>query len=152
MFVGGRGMYAQLHTPFVGKDNRRYPYAADAALSSRICSKSWDNIRGNFAGGMLPEEPSGVIFEDNFDDSPNWQSLQTVHKSMPGGDDKGWPNIWKDYTGTIKYNPPQNWTSFRCASSHWKDDRRRDTYLLNSEGARGGSGKGITYNIYYARL
>lgn len=35
------------------------------------------------------------------------------------------------------------WTYYGCAQSFWPD-RGSDTYILDSTGARGGSGKGIT--------
>lgn len=89
---------------------------------------------------------AAVIFEDNFNTSPDWQSNQTISKSMPTGVDIGWPSTYFKTCGTNRC-PPQGWTSYRAASSQWTDDRRRDTYILNSAGARGGSGKGITFNI-----
>ena len=89
---------------------------------------------------------SAVLFEDNFDSSPDWQSNQTISKSVPPGEDKGWPNTYKNNCQP-GYCPPDKWTSYRTASSKWTDDRRRDTFVLNSEGARGGSGKGVTLNV-----
>jgi hypothetical protein len=86
-----------------------------------------------------------ILFQDNFDSSPDWQSQQTIHKSQPGGTDIAWGMTRSDNCTT--YCPPQGWTSYRAASSYWIDDRRKDTYVLSSEGARGGSGKGITYNV-----
>ncbi len=86
-----------------------------------------------------------IIFEDNFDNSPDWQSNQTVNKSQSGGYDISWTQTRSDICTTLC--PPQGWTSYRAASSQWTDDRRKDTYILNSEGARGGTGKGITYNV-----
>jgi hypothetical protein len=85
-----------------------------------------------------------IIFQDNFDNSPDWQSNQTVHKSQQGGYDIGWGSTRADTCTTNC--PPQGWTSYRAASSFWTDDRRKDTYVLNSEGARGNQGKGITFN------
>lgn len=85
-----------------------------------------------------------ILFQDNFDNSPDWQSNQTVNKSVAGGYDISW-----DITRSDKCTancPPQGWTSYRAASSFWTDDRRKDTYILSSEGARGTQGKGITFN------
>ncbi len=86
-----------------------------------------------------------ILFQDNFDNSPDWQSNQTVNKSQSGGYDISFGQTRFDTCTTNC--PPQGWTSYRAASSHWTDDRRKDTYVLSSEGARGGSGKGITYNV-----
>ena len=87
-----------------------------------------------------------ILFQDNFDNSPDWQSHQTVNKSVyPDGYDISWGQSRADKCTTLC--PPQGWTSYRAASSHWTDDRRKDTYILSTEGARGGSGKGITYNV-----
>ena len=86
-----------------------------------------------------------IIFQDNFDNSPDWQSQQTVHKSEPEGHDINFGMTRSDRCTT--FCPPQGWTSYRTASSHWADDRRKDTYILSTEGARGSSGKGITYNV-----
>lgn len=86
-----------------------------------------------------------ILFQDNFDNSPDWQSNQTVNKSA-GGKDISWPttNYKRCSPG---YCPPPGWTSYRCASSTWTDDRGRDTYVISTAGARGGSGKGLTYNV-----
>jgi hypothetical protein len=86
----------------------------------------------------------GVIFEDNFDDQPDWQSQQTVHKSV-GGSDIAFAATYFETCST--YCPPGGWTSYRAPSSQWTDDRRRDTFIIDSTAARGGSGKGVTYNI-----
>ena len=86
-----------------------------------------------------------IIFEDNFDNSPDWQSQQTVNKSQPGGYDISWGMTRADICTT--HCPPQGWTSYRTASSLWTDNRGKDTFILSSEGARGASGKGITYNV-----
>lgn len=86
-----------------------------------------------------------IIFQDNFDNSPDWQSQQTVNKSQPGGYDITW-SITRSDTCTT-HCPPQGWTSYRTSSSIWTDNRGKDTYVLSSEGARGGKGKGITYNV-----
>jgi len=85
-----------------------------------------------------------IIFQDNFDNSPDWQSNQTVNKGA-GGYDIAWSNSRADECTTNC--PPQGWTSYRAASSHWDDDRRKDTFILDAAGARGGTGKGITYNV-----
>ncbi len=96
------------------------------------------------AGIILPGYSYGeILFEDNFDNSPDWQSQQTVHKSQPGGKDIAWPETWIDYPCT-QYCPPQGWTFYDAASSNWTDDRRNDTYILDFTGARGGYGTGIT--------
>lgn len=86
-----------------------------------------------------------ILFQDNFDNSPDWQSNQTVNKSVSGGYDISWTMTRSDTCTTNC--PPQGWTSYRASSSLWTDDRGKDTYVLNSAGARGGSGKGITYNV-----
>ena len=86
-----------------------------------------------------------ILFQDNFDNSPDWQSNQTVSKSVSGGYDISFSMTRSDTCTTNC--PPQGWTSYRAASSQWTDDRGKDTYILNSDGARGGSGKGITYNV-----
>ena len=90
-----------------------------------------------------------IIFQDNFDNSPDWQSQQTVSKTQPEGTDISWGMTRSDKCTT--YCPPQGWTSYRTACSTWTDDRRKDTYILSEEGARGGSGKGITYNVEVAQ-
>ena len=90
-----------------------------------------------------------IIFQDNFDNSPDWQSQQTISKSQPGGRDINWGMTRSDKCTT--HCPPKGWTSYRAASSIWTDDRRKDTYILSAEGARGGSGKGITYNVEVAQ-
>lgn len=86
-----------------------------------------------------------IIFQDNFNNSPDWQSNQTIKKSQPGGYDISWKNTRQDTCTSLC--PPKGWTSYRTASSIWTDNRRKDTFLLNAEGARGGSGKGIVYNV-----
>ena len=86
-----------------------------------------------------------ILFQDNFDNSPDWQSNQTVNKSQPGGYDINFGMTRADKCTT--HCPPKGWTSYRAASSHWTDTRGKDTYILSSEGARGGKGKGITYNV-----
>lgn len=87
---------------------------------------------------------SEILFQDNFDNSPDWRSNQTVNKGA-GGHDISWGNSRADKCTT--HCPPEGWTSYRAPSSHWKDDRRKDTFILDSTGARGDTGKGITYNI-----
>ena len=86
-----------------------------------------------------------ILFQDNFDNSPDWQSKQTVHKSQPDGYDIAFGMTRSDTCTT--HCPPQGWTSYRAASSHFMDNRGKDTFLLNAEGARGGTGKGIVYNV-----
>lgn len=86
-----------------------------------------------------------VIFQDNFDNSPDWQSNQTISKSQPSGEDISWVHTRMDKCST--FCGPKNWTGYRAASSLWSDDRRKDTYVINAQGARGGTGKGITYNV-----
>lgn len=94
---------------------------------------------------LLPRLASAtVLFEDNFDTSPDWYSQQTVHKSV-GGTDRAWPNTYANAcTATC---PPQGWTAYRTSASHFTDTPGNDTYILNAAGARGGSGKGITLNV-----
>ena len=82
-----------------------------------------------------------IIFQDNFENSPDWQSQQTVSKPAGGLDVTSLRNT------CTKYCPPQYWTGYTAASSLWSDNRRLDTFILDSTGARGGSGKGITYNV-----
>jgi len=101
-----------------------------------------------FAAVLLPSFSPAfaeILFQDNFDNSPDWQSKQTVNKSQSDGYDISFGQTRSDTCTTNC--PPQGWTSYRTASSFWTDDRRKDTYVLSSEGARGGSGKGITYNV-----
>ncbi len=86
-----------------------------------------------------------ILFEDNFDSSPEWQSKQTVHKSIPGGFDIGWSYTRSDKCTT--YCPPKGWTSYRAPSSLFTDHPGKDTYIINKDGARGGAGQGLTYNI-----
>lgn len=88
---------------------------------------------------------SEIIFQDNFDNSPDWSSQQTIKKSQPGGYDIAFPMTRADKCTT--HCPPRGWSSYRTASSAWEDDRRKDTYILDSAGARGNSGKGISYNV-----
>ncbi|AKM78034.1 TPA: hypothetical protein DDZ49_03600 [Candidatus Wolfebacteria bacterium] len=85
-----------------------------------------------------------IIFEDNFDDSPDWQSQQTVAKSV-GGNDRAWPATYVDACSSAC--PPQRWTAYRASASYFTDTPGNDTYVLNTDGARGGSGKGITLNV-----
>ena len=87
---------------------------------------------------------AGVIFSDNFDLSPDWQSQQTVSKAA-GGEDRGWPATF--IKTCSKSCPPKGWTAYRASASHFSDTPGADTYLLSSQGARGGRGKGITLNV-----
>lgn len=82
---------------------------------------------------------AGVIFQDNFDNSLDWQSQQHTIES------RSWGNTRADIC--TEYCPPKGWTSYRAAPSFWKDDRRKDTFIVDNAGARGGSGKGLTYNV-----
>ena len=91
-----------------------------------------------------------VLFEDNFDSSPDWQSNQTVSKTVGGTDiavvddpSDGCSDNNPDVMGS--YCPPKGWHGYYAAASHWSD-RGEDTYVLSSEGAYGGSGKGMTLN------
>lgn len=87
---------------------------------------------------------SQVIFQDNFNSSSDWQSQQTIHKSA-GGTDISFSHTFRDRC--TKFCPPDGWTSYRAPSSQWTDNRGQDTFLLDATGARGGKGKGITYNV-----
>lgn len=97
------------------------------------------------AAFVLPKYASAaILFEDNFDNSPDWQSQQTIAKSV-GGTDRAWPAT---FTGVCTTTcPPQNWTAYRASASYFTDTPGNDTYVLNFTGARGGSGKGITLNV-----
>ena len=89
---------------------------------------------------MLPNfSQAAIVFEDNFDASPDWQSAE----SYPSAN-AIWPNTWKDKAGGPSQPPPQNWTSYRAAIPRWLHD---STFILGSEGARDGIGKGMTYNL-----
>ncbi len=80
---------------------------------------------------------SGVLFEDNFDAQPDWGSKQSTS-------DISWPST---YSGTCTtYCPPQGWTAYRAVRTLFAADTL-DTYVIDSAGAYGGSGKGVTYNI-----
>lgn len=82
---------------------------------------------------------ASVVFQDNFDATPDWASQQRTVGGL------GWGE--PTFSGTCStYCPPLNWTAYRASQSWWTPNLR-DTYLINSEGARGGSGKGMTYNI-----
>ena len=84
---------------------------------------------------------AAIIFEDNFDASTDWQSQQLTLGG--GGIVWGTPT----YSGSCSgYCPPQNWTSYRASQSLWTPNDR-DTYLIDSTGARGVNGKGLTYNV-----
>ena len=86
---------------------------------------------------------AAVLFEDNFDSSPDWQSNQTTSKDN-GGEDIAVVDDPSD--GCIGDRcPPSGWYGYYVAASYWAD-RGEDTYLLSSEGAYGGTGKGLTYN------
>ncbi|AKM78037.1 MAG: Repeat-containing protein [Candidatus Wolfebacteria bacterium GW2011_GWE1_48_7] len=91
---------------------------------------------------MLPNSSqAAIIFEDNFDDTPNWQSQQLTF----GGGGIAWGT--PTFQGTcIGYCPPQNWTSYRTSQSLWTPNAR-DTYLIDSSGSRTVNGKGLTYNV-----
>ena len=94
---------------------------------------------------QAPSETSGaILFQDNFDESPDWQSQQTVAKSV-GGQDRAWPATYRGNCTTTC--PPQGWTAYRTSASHFTDTPGLDTYVLSSAGARGGSGKGVTLNV-----
>ncbi len=85
-----------------------------------------------------------IVFQTDFNASPDWQSKQTVSKDA-GGFDISWSLSRADTCD--EYCPPQGFASYRAAASTWGDDQMKDTFVLSAEGARGGSGKGITYNV-----
>ena len=93
---------------------------------------------------MVQDGSAQLIFSDNFDNSPDWQSQQTKAKSA-GGMDRAWPATYaKTCTSTC---PPEGWTAYRTSASHFTDTPGNDTYILGAAGARGGNGKGITLNV-----
>ncbi|OFZ17769.1 MAG: hypothetical protein A2X94_04160 [Bdellovibrionales bacterium GWB1_55_8] len=89
----------------------------------------------------VPVVSAAAIFNDGFDESPDWQSAESFSPAK----NAIWPNTWKDLAGGPSEPPPQKWTSYRAATP--KRDGHAKTFVLSSEGARGTAGKGITYNI-----
>ena len=81
-----------------------------------------------------------VLFEDNFDNSPDWTSKQQTT-------DIAWPSTWgvADGGSCTTYCPPQNWTTYRNSASHISTPPGEDTYQIGAEFARGGTGKGFGY-------
>ncbi|MFH0925314.1 MAG: Ig-like domain-containing protein [bacterium] len=101
------------------------------------------------AGISLPHYDAfgEIIFQDNFDNSPDWQSQQTISKSETGGYDINLNRTYEKVCSDTGLCPPQGWTAYRAASSHYSDDRGHDTFILDENGARGPGGKGISYWI-----
>ncbi len=88
---------------------------------------------------LLPNfSQAAIIFEDNFNDSPDWQSAESYPST-----NAGWPNTWKDKPGGPSQPPPQNWTAYSAAIPRWD---RGPTWKLDAGGARN-SGKGITFAV-----
>lgn len=82
---------------------------------------------------------AAILFEDDFDDSPDWQSVESFSPTA----NAGWPNTWKDKPGGATQPPPQGWTSYRAAIPRWAHE---PTFVLGEQGARG-AGKGMTYAV-----
>lgn len=81
-----------------------------------------------------------IIFEDSFDASPDWES----HESTPGNNVNWFSSSWIYNPSGPPEPPMQNWTSYRTEIPLSNTVKR---YVLNEEGKRGASGKGITYNV-----
>ncbi|AKM78036.1 MAG: Fibronectin type III domain protein [Candidatus Wolfebacteria bacterium GW2011_GWE1_48_7] len=90
---------------------------------------------------LLPNfSQAAIIFEDNFNDSPDWQSAE----SNPGDNVDWFSSSWIRNPSGPPEPPMQNWTSYRTEIPLGNSVKR---YILSEEGKRGISGKGVTYNV-----
>lgn len=87
----------------------------------------------------LNQANAAIIFEDNFNDSPDWQSAESFASSSGAA----WPNTWKDKPGGPSQPPPRNWTAYSAAIPKYN---RTPTWKIDAEGARN-QGKGLTFSM-----
>jgi hypothetical protein len=90
----------------------------------------------NFSSPALAE----VIFEDNFDNRPDWSS------STITGVAETWPATMQTVIGgPTTIDSPPAWYSYRSSSlSHTLED---PLYVIDSNNPYGGSGKSLRYNL-----
>lgn len=87
---------------------------------------------------LLPGWASAaVVFEDNFDDSPDWRSMESGSAETGGGSNVAWP------TTAV---PPLHWTSYRASIPKYSNHAAVKTFVIDSSAHRGSTGKALTYN------
>lgn len=108
-----------------------------------------------------PQNP--ILFEDNFDTTEDWRSKQYANRST----DIAWNDTkWFSCGSFCPPNPgmaPLGWAGYRASKSHWltpllypnpyvapngtAPSSQRDTLVIDSENAYGGTGKSLKYNV-----
>jgi hypothetical protein len=91
--------------------------------------------------GMAKISEGAVVFEDNFDDHPDWSSPTQENAT---GSDHSYTDGTPETACTLCPQGTSKWTGMFISRSAWDDYVGNPTIQINSTNRRGGAGKAIT--------
>lgn len=150
--MAGIPVDTDLNSLGVIKSGNLPPLISTAAVNGR------DGTRAGDGGGQTdpPYDPVGILFEDSFDDQPDWDSglpENTTGLTMPPGDPGWWPVAVVQHAGTHRI--PLGWSHVRQTprfapsrghpNKHENIEVNAATVAENPNRARGGAGKSAVF-------